>query len=81
LARDQLRLNILIDERQQKQAALPSNRSTPSGSRRRPVASSRHLKDLIAKLEQNLDPATAKPRPSALDRKADATRPDLAALK
>jgi septal ring factor EnvC (AmiA/AmiB activator) len=62
LAHEQLRLNMLIDERQQKQAAVEQ---TLDAQRQR-AADLAHqvdnLKDLIAKLEQGLDSATRQTR-------------------
>jgi septal ring factor EnvC (AmiA/AmiB activator) len=80
LASEQLRLNTLVDERQKKQAtveqALASEQEHAADMARRVD----NLKDLIAKLEQNLDPATRTSRISARAIGDDATRPDLAAL-
>jgi murein hydrolase activator len=81
LARDQLRLNMLIDERQKKQAAAEQ----ALDAQRQQAAELAHqvdnLKDLIAKLEQGLDPATREARTQTRAIEEDATRPDLAALK
>jgi septal ring factor EnvC (AmiA/AmiB activator) len=81
LAHEQLRLNMLIDERQQKQAAVEQ---TLDAQRQR-AADLAHqvdnLKDLIAKLEQGLDSATRQTRLNSRAIEEDATRPDLAALK
>ena len=80
LASEQLRLNTLVDERQKKQAtveqALASEQEHAADLARRVD----NLKDLIAKLEQGLDPATRTTRVSARAIGDDATRPDLAAL-
>jgi murein hydrolase activator len=81
LAHEQLRLNMLIDERQQKEAAVAQ---TLDAQRQR-AADLAHqvdnLKDLIAKLEQGLDSATRQARLNSRAIEEDATRPDLAALK
>jgi len=80
LGHEQLRMNMLIDERQKKQAAaeqaLDSERQRAAELARRV----NNLKDLIAKLEQGLDSATRAARVAARAIEDDATRPDLAAL-
>jgi septal ring factor EnvC (AmiA/AmiB activator) len=81
LGREQLRLTVLIDERQKKQTlteeALDAERAR--------AAELAHevdgLKELIAKLESGLDPATRTARAETRSIEEDATRPDLAALK
>jgi len=81
LAHDQLRLNMLIDERQKRQATAEQSLDT---QKQRVANLSRqvdNLKDLIGKLEQGLDSATRDARNQARSIEADATRPDLAALK
>jgi septal ring factor EnvC (AmiA/AmiB activator) len=81
LAHEQLRLNMLIDERQQKETAVAQ---TLDAQRQR-AADLAHqvdnLKDLIAKVEQGLDATTRQTRLNARAIEEDATRPDLAALK
>src|SRR5580698_394969 len=81
LAHEQLRLNMLIDERQQKETAVEQTLDT----QRQHAADLAHqvdnLKDLIGKLEQGLDSATRQTRLNARAIEEDATRPDLAALK
>jgi septal ring factor EnvC (AmiA/AmiB activator) len=81
LAREQLRLNILIDERQQKQQSVEQ----ALDSQKQHAADLAHqadsLKDLIGKLEQGLDSASREARLEARTIEEDATRPDLAALK
>src|SRR5208282_4591908 len=78
LAREQLRLNMFIDERQNKQAAAEQ----ALDAQRQRAAELAHqvdnLKDLIAKLEQGLDSATREARIEARAIEEDATRPDLA---
>ncbi len=81
LGREQLRLTVLIDERQKKQAvteqALDAERARAADLARQ-VGS---LKELIGKLESDLDPATRTAHAEARSIEEDATRPDLAALK
>jgi septal ring factor EnvC (AmiA/AmiB activator) len=81
LAHEQLRLNMLIDERQQKQTAVEQ---TLDAQRQRATDLAHqvdNLKDLIGKLEQGLDASTRQTRLNARAIEEDATRPDLAALK
>jgi septal ring factor EnvC (AmiA/AmiB activator) len=81
LAREQLRLNMLVDERQKRQATAEQSLDA---QKQRVADLSRqvdNLKDLIGKLEQGLDSATRDARNQARAIEADATRPDLAALK
>ena len=81
LAHEQLRLNMLIDARQQQQTAVEQTLDT----QRQHAADLAHqvdnLKDLIGKLEQGLDSATRQARLNSRAIEEDATRPDLAALK
>jgi septal ring factor EnvC (AmiA/AmiB activator) len=81
LSREQLRLNMLIDERQKKEDATAQELD----AQRQHAADLAHqvdnLKDLIGKLEQNLDSNTRQARLNARAIEEDATRPDLAALK
>jgi len=81
LARDQLRLNMLIDARQQKQAAaeqaLDSERQRAADLARQVDS----LKGLIARLESGLDSANRAARLASRPIEEDATRPDLSALK
>jgi septal ring factor EnvC (AmiA/AmiB activator) len=78
LAREQLRMNMLIDERQKSQTAdeqaLDAER-TRAADLARQVDS---LKDLIGKLEASLDSATRAAHVAA--RAAEEGRPDIAAL-
>jgi murein hydrolase activator len=80
LAQEQLRLNMLIDARQKSVAtaeqALTSEQQRAVDLARRVD----NLKDLIAKLEQNLDSATREARAAARSIEQDATHPQLAAL-
>jgi septal ring factor EnvC (AmiA/AmiB activator) len=81
LAHEQLRLNMLIDERQQKQTAVEQ---TLDAQRQRATDLAHqvdNLKDLIGKLEQGLDASTRQTRLNSRAIEEDATRPDLAALK
>jgi len=81
LGREQLRMNLLIDERQKRQSqteeALDAERTRAAGLARQ----AENLKDLIAKLESALDPATRNAHAEARSIEEDATRPALAALK
>jgi murein hydrolase activator len=80
LAREQLRMNLLIDRRQKKQAAAEQ---ALDSERQRAAELARqvdNLKDLIAKLEQGLDSSTRTARRAAHGIGDDATRTDLAAL-
>jgi len=81
LGREQLRLTALIDERQKKQTlteeALDAERARAAELAREVDG----LKELIAKLESGLDPATRTARAETRSIEEDATRPDLAALK
>jgi murein hydrolase activator len=81
LAREQLRLNMLIDERQQKQAAAEQSLDAQKQQASDLSQKVDNLKDLIARLEQNLDPAARQTHEQARSIEEDATRPDLAALK
>ncbi|HYA04932.1 MAG TPA: peptidoglycan DD-metalloendopeptidase family protein [Xanthobacteraceae bacterium] len=80
LGREQLRMTLLIDERQKKQAAAEQ----ALGAERQHAAELAHqvdsIKDLIAALETGLDPATRATRASARAITDDATQPELAAL-
>ena len=80
LAPEQLRLNMLIDARQKTQTTAEQ---ALAGEQQRAVDLARrvdNLKDLIAKLEQNLDSATRTARASERAIEKDATQPQLAAL-
>jgi len=80
LATEQLRLNMLIDARQKKQTGAEQ---ALTGEQQRAVDLARQadsLKDLIAKLESNLDPAMRAARDSARAIENDSTGPKLAAL-
>jgi septal ring factor EnvC (AmiA/AmiB activator) len=81
LGREQLRLTVLVDERQKKQTvteqALEDERTRAADLARQADS----LKELIAKLESSLDAATRAAHAEARSIEEDATRPDLAALK
>jgi len=80
LGHEQLRLTLLIDERQKKQAAAEQALGT---ERQRATALGHQadsIKDLIAKLESGLDPTTRAARDAARTIANDATQPQLAAL-
>ena len=81
LGREQLRLNVLIDERQSKQTATEQKLD----AERTRAADLAHqvdtLKELIAKLELGLESATRTAHAEARSIEEDATRPDLSALK
>ncbi|MGA8611483.1 MAG: murein hydrolase activator EnvC [Xanthobacteraceae bacterium] len=80
LAGERLRLNMLVDERQKKQATVEQTLASEQEHAADLAHRVDNLKDLIAKLEQNLDSATRTSRVSARAIEDDATRPDLAAL-
>jgi septal ring factor EnvC (AmiA/AmiB activator) len=81
LGHEQLRLTVLIDERQKTQSvteqALEEERARAADLARQVDS----LKDLIAKLESGLAPATRIAHAEARSIEEDATRPDLSALK
>jgi septal ring factor EnvC (AmiA/AmiB activator) len=80
LGREQLRMSILIDQRQQKQAVAEQ---ALDAERQRADALSHQvdsIKDLIAKLEAGLEPATRAARAASHGIEEDATQPSLAAL-
>jgi murein hydrolase activator len=80
LASERLRLNMLVDARQKKQAAVEQSLATEQEHAADLAHRVDNLKDLIAKLEQGLDSATRTSRVSARSIEDDSTRPDLAAL-
>ena len=81
LAREQLRLNLLIDERQKRETTVEQTLDTQKQHATDLAHQVDNLKDLIGKLEQGLDSATRQARIEARTIEEDATRPDLAALK
>src|SRR5271155_485476 len=80
LGREQLRMSILIDQRQQKQAvaeqALDAERHRADALAHQVDS----IKDLISKIEAGLDPATPAARAASHGIEEDATQPSLAAL-
>jgi len=80
LGREQLRLTLLIAERQKKEAAAKQAFDTERQSAANLARQVDSIKDLIAKLEAGLDPATRAARDAARAIAADATQPELAAL-
>jgi murein hydrolase activator len=80
LGREQLRMSLLIDERQNKQAnaeqALDTERAQAADLARQVG----NIKDLIAKLEASVDPATRAAHAASRAIANDATQPQLAAL-
>jgi septal ring factor EnvC (AmiA/AmiB activator) len=80
LAREQLRLNLLIDERQKKQAS--AEQSLQAEQQRATDLAQRvgNLQELIAKLEQDMDKADRQSRTDARAIEQDASGPGLAAL-
>ena len=80
LARDQLRMSMLIEERQNKQ----SQAEQALAAERQQATDLAHevdgIKDLIAKLEADLDPAARAARNQARSIADDAMQPQLAAL-
>ena len=80
LARDQLRMSMLIDQRQSKQASDEQSLDTERQQAADLARQVDSIKDLIAKLEQGLDPATKAARTASRSITDDATQPELAAL-
>jgi murein hydrolase activator len=81
LSREQLRLNMLVDERQKKEDAATGELDAQKQHAADLAHQADNLKDLIGKLEQGLDSSTRQTRTEARAIEEDATRPDLAALK
>jgi murein hydrolase activator len=81
LGREQLRMNVLIEERQKKQTASEEALDAERTRATDLAHQADGLKDLIAKLESGLDSATRKAHAEVRSIEEDATRPDLAALK
>lgn len=81
LANQKMRMSMLIDQRQKRQGEAEKELD---GQRQQAVGLSRQaetLKDLIGKLERDLDPATRAQRTAEIGRTLGDTRADLAALK
>ncbi len=81
LGREQLRLNVLIDQRQSRQAATEQALEAERARAADLAHQVDSLKELIAKLESGLDSAGRTAHAEARSIEEDATRPDLAALK
>jgi murein hydrolase activator len=81
LARDQLRLNMLVDARQQAQTTAEQSLDAQKQQATDLAHQVDNLKDLIGKLEQGLGSTARQARVNARSIEEDATRPDLAALK
>jgi len=80
LGREQLRMTLLIDERQKKQAVAEQ---ALTGERQRATDLAHqvdNIKDLIGKMETGLDSATRAAREANRAVTSDATQPELAAL-
>ncbi len=80
LGREQLRLALLIDQRQKNESVAEQALNT---ERQHAAVLARQvdsIKDLITKLEAGLDPATRATRDAAHGIASDATQPQLAAL-
>jgi murein hydrolase activator len=81
LATQKMRMSMLIEQRQKRQGEAEKELD---GQRQQAVVLSRHaetLKDLIGKLERDLDPAARAQRTAEAGRTLGDTRSDLAALK
>jgi murein hydrolase activator len=80
LGREQLRMTLLVDQRQKKQTVAEQALDTERAHATDLAHQVDTIKDLIAKLEQDLDPTTRAERDSARSIENDATKPNLAAL-
>ncbi|MGB7887776.1 MAG: peptidoglycan DD-metalloendopeptidase family protein [Xanthobacteraceae bacterium] len=80
LGREQLRMSLLVDQRQKTQAVAEQALDTEHQHATDLAHQVDTIKDLIAKLEQDLDPAIRAKRDSARSIENDATKPNLAAL-
>jgi murein hydrolase activator len=81
LATQKMRMSMLIDQRQKRQSEAEKELD---GQRQQAVSLSRQaetLKDLIGKLERDLDPATWAQRTAEIGRNFGDTRADLSAIK
>src|SRR5208283_319269 len=81
LGREQLRMNLLINERQKKQDATEQALDAERARAADLAHQVDNLKDLIAKLESGLERAVRAARAESRSIERDAARPDLAALK
>jgi septal ring factor EnvC (AmiA/AmiB activator) len=80
LGREQLRMTLLIDERQRKQGAAEQELGTEQQQATDLAHQVDSIKDLIVKLESGMDPAVRAALDANRTVEEDATRPDLAAL-
>jgi murein hydrolase activator len=80
LGREQLRMSMMIDERQKKQAVAEQALDAEHKRADDLAHQVDTIKDLIAKLEAGLDPATRAARTANHGIEQDATKPSLAAL-
>ena len=80
LAQQQLRLNMLIEERQKKQAGAEQALQAQQQHAAELAHQVQDLKDLIGRLEQGLDSATRRARAEARSVEQGAAGPGLAAL-
>ena len=80
LANEQLRLNMLIDARQKKQAVAEQSLTAEQQHAVDLARQADNLADLISQLEAAIDPATRAARDANRAIEKDATRPSLAAL-
>ena len=80
LGREQLRMSMMIDERQKKQAVAEQALDAEHKRADDLAHQVDTIKDLIARLEAGLDPATRAARDANHGIEQDATKPSLAAL-
>jgi len=80
LGREQLRMTLLIDERQRKQTAAEQQLSTEQAQATDLAHQVDNIKELIGKLESNMDSSVRAALDANRTIQQDATRPDLAAL-
>jgi septal ring factor EnvC (AmiA/AmiB activator) len=80
LGREQLRVALLVDERQKKQAGAEQSLNSERQRAADLARQVENIKDLIAKLEGGLDSATRAARAADRAIANDATQPELAAL-
>jgi septal ring factor EnvC (AmiA/AmiB activator) len=80
LGREQLRMTLLIDARQRNQTAAEQQLSTEQQQATDLAHQVDSIKDLIGKLETNMDPSVRAALDANRTFEQDATRPDLAAL-
>jgi septal ring factor EnvC (AmiA/AmiB activator) len=80
LGREQLRVTLLVDERQKKQSGAEQSLNSERQRAADLARQVENIKDLIAKLEGGLDSATRAARAADRSIANDATQPELAAL-